>query len=521
MGSEMCIRDRHGCYVIDKTGTNLTQILGDGYYGPYIDDIKANSKNVYILSRGLLYKVNYDNNSKEQLIFSYRPSFLEADDERLYLTSGNTFFYLSPTNVISNQKYFSNNITFMKKYQNLIIIAESDATYTYFWFSRDYGKSFYKSSTKLPVSKTIKDIEVVGDKIYTIYLNLANQGILKGKFVFDFQDQKVFSPPFLLSKDSDLLDKISTFFDHRYPYLGNISEPKEYSDTTLNFEGKELKQPLIYYSSHDGIDFALPFNTSIYSVFEGEASYFYQPNGLGNAIKISHPNGYITIYGHLNSEGLITTSNPVKVIAGQKIGQVGMTGNTSGPHLHFTTYFGEKILNNKVDPFGWNGKFIDPWSEIGSSSYYLWKNKTTGINYQLDPNLAKKITSENLILSISNYSFIQNPVSLEIEKTPPLYDSKNYVYENNTSYKIVGSDLLSTTIPQAILGTINYSGYNLGDDKIYSIWKLNNNLIEKQPTSFDISSKSLSTIFEPSAQYLVLKDNYKKISIKSNSTVKK
>jgi murein DD-endopeptidase MepM/ murein hydrolase activator NlpD len=511
----------HGCYVLDKTGTNLTQIIGDGYYGPFIDDIKANSKNVFILSRGLLYKVNYENNTKEQLIFGYRPSFIEVDDDRLYLASGNTFFYLSTTNTVSNQKYFPNNITFLKKHQNIIIVAESDSNNTYFWFSRDYGKNFYKSSTKIAANKTIKDLEIVGDKVYTIYLNLANQGILKGKFIFDFQDQKIFNPPFRLSKDSDLIDKISSFFDHRFPYLGNSTEPKEFSETTLNFEGRELKQPLLYYSSHDGIDFALPLNTSIYSVYDGEATYFYQPNGLGNAIKILHPNGFITIYGHLSNEGLVTNSTPIKVVSGQKIGQVGMSGNTSGPHLHFTAYFGDKLLNNKIDPFGWNAKFTDPWSEIGSTSYYLWKNKVTGNTFQLDPKVPKKIIIEKLSLDISNYSFLTNPISLEIEKTPPIYDSKNYLYISNSSYKFYSSDFSSTNITQALLGTISFSGFKSGDDKLYSIWKQEGDYVVKQASFYDSSTNSLGTIFEPYGQYLILKDNFRKITIKNNSVVKK
>jgi len=88
----------HGCYVVNKDGTGNAQILGDGYYGPYIDDIKSNSKNVYILSRGLLYKVNYENNSKEQLIFGLRPSSIELDEDRIYFISSNKFYYLSYDN---------------------------------------------------------------------------------------------------------------------------------------------------------------------------------------------------------------------------------------------------------------------------------------------------------------------------------------------------------------------------------------------------------------------------------------
>lgn len=507
----------HGCYVINKDGSNQFQIIGDGYYGPQIDDIKANSKNIYVLSRGLLYKIDYETNNKELIQISQRPSFIELDEDRIYASAYNKFFYLSYDNKISNEKTFYNKISFLKKHQNLIILAESDSTNTYFWISDDKGLNFYKSKTKLPISKTIKDIEIVGDKIYTIYFNLANQGIIKAKLNFDFEEKKIFNPPFTISKDSDLVDKITSFFDHRYPYLGNKTELEENKYSTLNYEGKELKEPYLYYSSHDGIDWGLPINTPIYSVDEGIASYFYQAGGLGHTIKISHPNGYISIYGHLSEKELVTNTNPIYVSALQKIGKVGMSGNTSGPHLHFTTYKGEKMLTNKVDPFGWGGNFPDPWEIEGSKSLNLWKTNPSKQSFQINPN--QNITYNNDILSINtiNLSFLSNPINFEIENVPPIYDLKNYLYFKNTSYQIKAFDLESKTIPQSILGLVRFSGFKTGDDKFYSIWKIDDKNVEKLTTVYDSDSSSLSTIFTPNAQYLILKDNFKKIRIKGNT----
>lgn len=506
----------HGCYVISKNGENQTQILGDGYYGPQIDDIKANSKNIYILSRGLLYKVDYETNNKEQVQISQRPSFLEIDEERIYATAYNKFFYLSFDNKITNEKTFYNKISFLKKFKDLIILTESDSFNTYFWISKDKGLNFYKSKTTLPSSKTLKDIEITGDKIYTIYLNLSNQGIIKAKLEFDYEEKKIFKAPFTTSKDSDLVDKITAFFDHRFPYLGNKAELEENKYSTLNYEGKELKEPYLYYSSHDGVDWGLPIGTPIYSVYEGLASYFYQEEGLGHAIKISHPNGYITIYGHLSDNDLVTNSSDKYVMSGQKIGKVGLSGNTNGPHLHFTTYKGNKMLSNKVDPFGWNAKFNDPWEYEGSKSFNLWIQNPKKESFQKNLNQNNTFNFENLNVETINLSLNENPLNFELESVPPIYDLKNYTYFKNTSYYINVFNLESKTIPQSTLGLIKFSGFKAGDDKNYSIWKIEGNNVEKLDTSYNSVSNSLNTLFTPNSQYLVLKDSFKKIKIKNN-----
>jgi murein DD-endopeptidase MepM/ murein hydrolase activator NlpD len=503
----------HGSYVVNKDGTGLTQILGDGYYGPYIDDIKSNSNDVFILSRGNLYKIDYASNTKSTIYYGVRPSFIEVDDEKIYTVSGNKFqIYSFKTGTSSNEKYFPNQISYLKKYKNYIFIAETNTTTTTFWFSNDNGITFYKSNKTVPAVYQVRNIEAVGEKELTLYFNFNYYGSFKGKLIFDFDEPKLFEVPFNYKNSNDLYDKITSYFDHRFPFLGNQVEDPTISKTTLNFLGKELPEPYLYYSSHDGIDFGLPLNSPIYAVESGEASYFYQEGGLGNTIMISHPNGYITIYGHLSGEDLVTKSKTT-VTKNQKIGKVGMSGNTNGPHLHFTTYKGTKNLNNKVDPFGWFGNFTDPWS---TRSNYLWKIKPEKLSYQINLSKANQINIDSVSI-VNNLNISSAPSNLIVNKVPPVFDSNNYIYKENTSYQFGIYTFLGEIQNIENIVRLKFTGFtSYEDEKNYSIWKISNNSFEKQESIYDPYSKSINTFSNLSGDYLILKNNYKKITSKSN-----
>ncbi|MFP9190312.1 M23 family metallopeptidase [Natrialbaceae archaeon A-CW1-1] len=83
---------------------------------------------------------------------------------------------------------------------------------------------------------------------------------------------------------------------------------------------------------HRGIDIANDSGTAIFSSRQGTVTYAGWASGYGNVIYIDHGGGFETRYAHLSN---FHVNQGDWVSAGQRIGDMGCTGNCSGPHLHF------------------------------------------------------------------------------------------------------------------------------------------------------------------------------------------
>jgi murein DD-endopeptidase MepM/ murein hydrolase activator NlpD len=95
---------------------------------------------------------------------------------------------------------------------------------------------------------------------------------------------------------------------------------------------------------HTGIDLRANTGATVMASMEGNVSVISENWLYGKHIIISHPNGYKTMYAHLNA---VSVKQGDKVAQGRKIGEAGNTGYSTGAHLHFTI-------------FDKNGKFINP-----------------------------------------------------------------------------------------------------------------------------------------------------------------
>lgn len=102
-------------------------------------------------------------------------------------------------------------------------------------------------------------------------------------------------------------------------------------------------------TNHNGIDIAAPIGTPISAPERGVVLQAGPANGFGLAVYIQHPDGTITVYGHI-SQYFVRAGQTVT--AGQQIAAVGNTGQSTGPHLHIETHSGG-LYQNRVNPSPW------------------------------------------------------------------------------------------------------------------------------------------------------------------------
>jgi murein DD-endopeptidase MepM/ murein hydrolase activator NlpD len=86
---------------------------------------------------------------------------------------------------------------------------------------------------------------------------------------------------------------------------------------------------------HNGIDIKGSTGTPVRAAMAGRVSAVGYDNVFGNYVIISHHSGYRTLYGHMS---VIRTRTGAYVVQGERVGDVGNTGQSTGSHLHFTVY---------------------------------------------------------------------------------------------------------------------------------------------------------------------------------------
>lgn len=96
-------------------------------------------------------------------------------------------------------------------------------------------------------------------------------------------------------------------------------------------------------TNHQGIDIGAAYGEPIYAAMPGQVEIAGSYGGYGNAVKIDHGGGMETLYGHMSA---VAVEPGVPVAQGQIIGFVGNTGNSTGPHLHFSVL----VNGEQVDP---------------------------------------------------------------------------------------------------------------------------------------------------------------------------
>jgi murein DD-endopeptidase MepM/ murein hydrolase activator NlpD len=93
---------------------------------------------------------------------------------------------------------------------------------------------------------------------------------------------------------------------------------------------------------HEGVDISAPPGTPILAAAKGTVTFAGWKSGLGNTVEIDHGYGYVTRYGHASK---ILVRRGQKVTRGEVIANVGSTGISTSPHLHYEVRVGGVAVN--------------------------------------------------------------------------------------------------------------------------------------------------------------------------------
>jgi murein DD-endopeptidase MepM/ murein hydrolase activator NlpD len=122
-----------------------------------------------------------------------------------------------------------------------------------------------------------------------------------------------------------------------------LRSPLRFTRISSRFSRSRLHPVLHVRRAHLGVDYAAPSGTPVAAAAAGVVSAAGWMGGYGRTVKIRHPNGYETLYGHLSR---IDVRPGQRVAQGARVGAVGATGLATGPHLDYR--------------MSRDGQFVDP-----------------------------------------------------------------------------------------------------------------------------------------------------------------
>lgn len=405
----------HGLWISTNNGASWNQPDMFAINGPYLK-INKNEKTI-IVSNSYFSFISFDCGTNWSLINNLTG----------YVNQTASYNNIIIACVNNNEVGIYRSVNFGKSFEansnwNFgVCLSITNVNGTFYANAFDYTRNTYKTLKSKDFGLNWEEIEA--NEAY-LYFKQLEKIISKPSYIFALSPENGFyrylpppnipqTQPFLgklweRGKMSQQTNAITSYFDHTYPLLAYPYkiEPESENETITNFWGEKEKPPKLYYSSHDGIDFGLKYGTPIIAPASGYAYYSFTKGG-GHTIKINHPNGYQTQYLHLQKDGLFVNERekgPKWIEKGEQIGLVGLTGNTTGPHLHFAVRY-DKNQNGKfddepdgrVDPYSWQDETKeDPWENYswqdatgnhkGSESFYLWEELVTETKDYLTPN---------------------------------------------------------------------------------------------------------------------------------------
>jgi soluble lytic murein transglycosylase-like protein len=127
--------------------------------------------------------------------------------------------------------------------------------------------------------------------------------------------------------------------------LPGARKTQDFGATSEKLEPSATVNGVKYAHYHNGIDLAARLGTPVLAAATGTVVFAGKQSDGAVIVKIRHADGFTTLYGHLNPSLEVSVGDQVS--AGQEIGKIGLTGVTTGPHLHFGLY---NTAGKAVDP---------------------------------------------------------------------------------------------------------------------------------------------------------------------------
>lgn len=224
----------------------------------------------------------------------------------------------------------------------------------------------------------------------TIYAGIDN---IKAAY-FQHKDEPFYAFEF----ETDSIKGLSDYFSDDAKNLRRafLKAPVEYKRISSRYN---LRRRIALYGNkirpHKGTDFSADIGTPIRATANGTVTKSAYTRGNGNYVKIRHNATYETQYLHMKKQN-VKVGQFVK--QGDVIGWVGMTGNTSGPHVCYRFWKNGK----QVDPFRQKLPEAEPISDSLKAEYleYIAPLKIQLDNIQFEGNLDVDIPSENEITDL-------------------------------------------------------------------------------------------------------------------------
>lgn len=333
-----------------------------------IVNVRLKEKEVFIISQDNISKLS---------ILKITTKIVTIIITMLIIVIGLMFLIFKPAYKITLANeiigYIDNNEEFNKQLNNYLEQSNEKIAYVYLEEKPTSEFMFVKRATKIDsdnVLEIVKSNAIIYNRVYTVntteeeiavvqtqeeaekLLQEIKTSIENDEIELTIHEAHLVNPVFTADKQ-----EVVTLMESKY----KVRTVAQYSASGLSVKNEVLPQSIsVAFSSpargtitsrfgyrssgfHTGIDIANPVGTPIYAAADGIVIKAETIGNYGRTIVIQHADNMITYYAHCN-ELLVNVGD--EITQGMQIATIGMTGRTTGPHVHFEV----RVDNKCVDP---------------------------------------------------------------------------------------------------------------------------------------------------------------------------